>query len=342
MMLCFSSDYTTGAHPRVLEALQAINLRATTGYGMDADCRAAAECIREMCGAPQAQVHFLVGGTQANLLLIAAALRPHEAAICAETGHINVHETGAVEATGHKVLGIPAPDGKVTREGIEIVLAAHADEHMVKPALVYISNTTEVGTVYTEAEIEAIGACCRENELLLYVDGARMGSAIAAGGASLQTLARCADAFTIGGTKNGALFGEAMVLVNPALTRDFRYIMKQRGAMLAKGWLLGAQFAALFQDNLYFDMAAHANAMAQKLARGLAAKGYEFLYPPVSNQLFPVMRDDTAQRLMKRAQFQRTQPLGDGESVWRFVTSWSTQEADVDALIEILEPASAR
>ena len=226
-----------------------------------------------------------------------------------------------MEATGHKVLGIPAPDGKVTREGIEIVLAAHADEHMVKPALVYISNTTEVGTVYTEAEIEAIGACCRENELLLYVDGARMGSAIAAGGASLQTLARCADAFTIGGTKNGALFGEAMVLVNPALTRDFRYIMKQRGAMLAKGWLLGAQFAALFQDNLYFDMAAHANAMAQKLARGLAAKGYEFLYPPVSNQLFPIMRDDTAQRLMKRAQFQRTQPLGDGESVWRFVTS---------------------
>ena len=199
-------------------------------------------------------------------------------------------------------------------------------QHMVKPALVYISNTTEVGTVYTEAEIEAIGACCRENELLLYVDGARMGSAIAAGGASLQTLARCADAFTIGGTKNGALFGEAMVLVNPSLTRDFRYIMKQRGAMLAKGWLLGAQFAALFQDNLYFDMAAHANAMAQKLARGLAAKGYEFLYPPVSNQLFPIMRDDTAQRLMKRAQFQRTQPLGDGESVWRFVTSWSTQE----------------
>ena len=340
MMLCFTSDYTTGAHPRVLEALQAINLRETAGYGMDEDCRAAAAHVRDLCAAPQAQVHFLVGGTQANLVLITAALRPHEAAVCAETGHINVHETGSIEAAGHKVLGVPAPDGKLTREGIEIVLAAHADEHMVKPALVYISNTTEVGTVYTDAEIEAISACCRENALALYVDGARLGSAIAAGGASLKTLARCADAFTIGGTKNGALFGEAMVLTKPALMRDFRYIMKQRGAMLAKGWLLGAQFAALLQDGLYFDLAAHANTMANRLALGMKDRGYGFLYPPASNQIFPIMRDGAAQRLMQHVQFQRAQPLGDGESVWRFVTSWSTKEADVDALIDFLEPVN--
>ncbi|MBE5767267.1 MAG: aminotransferase class V-fold PLP-dependent enzyme [Clostridiales bacterium] len=335
-MISFASDYTTGAHPSVLEALEKINLRSTKGYGTDEDCARAEKTIQALCNAPDAQVHFLVGGTQANLTLIAAALRPHEAVICAETGHINVHETGAIEAIGHKVLGIPTNDGKITPETIEAMVARHPDEHMVKPALVYISNTTEVGTVYTAQEIEAISACCKKLGLFLYLDGARIGSAIQAGGAPLDVLARCCDAFTIGGTKNGALFGEAMVLIHPALQRDFRYIIKQNGGMLAKGWLLGAQFEALLKDGTYFSIAAHANAMAEKIAAAMLEKGYVFAYPPVSNQLFVIMSDAQAEKIAQNVIFQLGEARSKDQNAWRFVTSWSTRPEDVETLISLL------
>jgi len=279
-----------------------------------------------------------VGGTQTNLTMIASALRPYEAVICADTGHINVHETGAIESTGHKVLTVPKEDGKLTPADVLSVIRSHPDEHMVKPRMVYISQSTEVGTVYARHELEALRAVCDRQNLLLYLDGARLASGMTAEDCDLipADLHRLCDAFYIGGTKNGALFGEALVLVNDALKPDFRYMIKNRGAMLAKGWLLGMQFEGLFTGDLYFTLGRHANAMAARLRDGLIARGYELAYPSTTNQVFAVLDKDQIFELTTEAAFEFTKNWDATHDVVRFVTSWATKAEDVDAMLALL------
>lgn len=337
-MLNFRNDYSEGAHPTILEAMRQNNLTPVIGYGMDEYCAHAAAMIRERFGCPSADVHFLVGGTQTNLTMIASALRPYEAVICADTGHINVHETGAIESTGHKVLTVPKEDGKLIPADVLSVVRSHPGEHMVKPRMVYISQSTEVGTVYTRHELEALRAVCDRQNLLLYLDGARLASGMTAEDCDLipADLHRLCDAFYIGGTKNGALFGEALVLVNDALKPDFRYMIKNRGAMLAKGWLLGMQFEGLFTGDLYFTLGRHANAMAARLRDGLIAKGYELAYPSTTNQVFAVLDKDQIFELTTEAAFEFTKNWDATHDVVRFVTSWATKAEDVDAMLALL------
>lgn len=336
-MYSFRNDYSEGAHPRVLQALAETNLEQTRGYGLDPRCEAAGALIRRLCAAPDAAVHFLVGGTQTNLLVINAFLRSYEAVIAAHTGHVNVHETGAVEATGHKVCTAFAPDGKLTPALVESVLSAHGDEHMVLPRMVYISNTTEVGTVYSRAELAALRRCCEAHGLYLFLDGARLGSALTTPGSdlTLADIAAMTDAFYIGGTKNGALFGEALVLPHP--DPHFRWHMKQRGAMLAKGRLLGIQFQALLEDGLYFDIARHANEMAFRLRDGVAALGYPFPVASISNQQFPVLPNSVIRRLEDMGyEFETDRPVDGEHTCVRFVTSWATPERAVDQFLRDL------
>lgn len=337
-MLNFRNDYSEGAHPSILAALAENNLIPVAGYGVDEHCAHAAYMIRERFNCPNADVHFLVGGTQTNLVVMAGALRPFEAVICAETAHINTHETGAIEGSGHKVLSVPKADGKLTPEDVRTVVRLHRDEHMVKPRMVYVSQSTEVGTVYNRSELEALRAVCSENGLLLYLDGARLASGLTAPGCDLLPvdLPRLCDAFYIGGTKNGALFGEALVLVNEALKPDFRYLIKNKGAMLAKGWLLGMQFEGLLHGDLYFTLGRHANAMAARLTEGLLEKGYEMAYASPSNQVFVVLRKDKIFDLTTDVAFEEFARWDERSDVVRFVTSWATEEADVDALLKLL------
>ena len=338
-MLNFRNDYSEGAHPAVLEALTETNLLKTPGYGSDSFCAAAADTICRLCGAPGAQVHFVAGGTQANKLVIGALLRPYEAVIAAATGHIAGHEAGAIEHNGHKILTLPAPDGKLTAQMVAQAVSQCGEEYTPLPRLVYLSNTTEVGTVYTRRELSAIRACCRELGLLLYCDGARLGSAITAPGSDLgfADYAALCDAFTIGGTKNGLLFGEAVVLTNPSLYPNFRRAMKQQGAILAKGRLLGVQFGAILKDGLYLELARHANRMALRLREGLVRLGYPLAYDSPSNQLFPVLTAAQSAALAEDCAFETIELLADGRLCVRFVTSWTTQEAEVDALLDRLE-----
>lgn len=339
-MYRFTNDYSEGAHPRILEALSRTNLEGNFGYSTDPHCAHARELIRAACCCPQADVHFLVGGTQANTVCISAFLRPHEAVIAADSGHVCVHETGAIEASGHKCIAMPAaPGGKLTPELVRAAVAAHPDEHMVKPRLVYVSNTTETGGVYTAAELRELRGVCAELGLLLYLDGARLGSALAAGGAPLAELGALCDAFYIGGTKNGALFGEAVCIVNPALKADFRYIMKQRGGMLAKGWLLGLQFEALFADGLYTELGEHANALALRLKAGLAALGVPFSAESCSNQQFPILPNAVLERLRPNFHWEEQGSAGEGRTRIRLVTSWATREEAVSAFLLAVEQA---
>ncbi len=339
-MYRFTNDYSEGAHPSILEAMTATNLEGNFGYGCDPHCEHAAALIRQKIGRPDADVHFFVGGTQTNATCICAFLRPHEAAIAAHSGHICVHETGAVEATGHKCIAMPAaPGGKLTPELVRQAVAAHPDEHMVKPRLVYVSNTTEVGGVYTTAELEALRAVCDELGLLLYLDGARLASALACGGASFEDLGRLCDAFYIGGTKNGAIFGEAVCIMNPALKPDFRYILKQHGGMLAKGWLLGVQFEQLMQRGLYEELGEHSTRMAQQLAEGLKDLGVEFLFESPSNQIFPILPDEVLAKLEGAFHWEVNATLEGGRSCIRLVCSWATQQAAVTAFLLAVEGA---
>ncbi|HJD97671.1 low specificity L-threonine aldolase [Mailhella massiliensis] len=338
-MLRFECDYGEGAHPRVMELLVKSNLEQTPGYGEDHYCDTARILIREACQAPEADVHFLVGGTQANFVVIEAALRPWQGVLCAENGHINTHETGAVEATGHKVLALPAKEGKITAAQIREACKAHyadaSHEHITQPGMVYLSAPTEFGTLYTKAELEEISLACRELALFLFVDGARMGYGLMSeiNDLSLADYARLCDAFTIGGTKVGALFGEAVVLTSPLLKKDFRYLMKQRGAMLAKGRLLGVQFTALFEGGLYFDMAKHADTLAMRLRRTFLNKGWPLLYDSFTNQQFPVIPDEALEQLGKEFSFSFWQKMDGKRSAVRFCTSWATTEEAVDRLI---------
>ena len=337
-MISFVNDYSEGACDEILRAMIETNHTQTPGYGLDAHCEQAAELIRKACGTRKADVHFLVGGTQCNKTLIAAALRPHEAVICADTGHINVHETGAVENSGHKVIALRADDGKVRCADIEQAVKKHTDEHMVKPAMVYISNATEIGTIYHKEELKQIAEVCREFGLYLFMDGARMGAALAAkdNDVSFNDLCTYCDVFYLGGTKNGALFGEAVIIVNDKLKKDFRYMIKQRGGMLAKGWLLGVQFAALFEGNRYIETAAHANRMAQKLQDAMEASGLPFLIKTTTNQIFPVLPNLLIEELQKEYAFQVWETMDEEHTAMRFVTSWATEEKEVDRFIEYL------
>ena len=338
MSYSFRNDYSEGACPAVLRALLDTNEEQTIGYGMDPHCAAAADTIRSLCRAPEAAVHFLVGGTQVNFVTIDAFLQSYEAVIAAATGHIAVHETGAVEATGHKVCTVESPDGKLTPAMIESVLAGHnGTEHMVLPRLVYISDTTEIGTVYIKAELTALRRCCDEHGLSLYLDGARLGCALTSpeNDLSLPDLAALTDGFTIGGTKNGALFGEALVLPRPL--PHYRWHMKQRGAVLAKGRLLGVQFQALLKDGLYFDLARHANELALRLQDGMAALGVPFPVASPSNQQFPVLPNETVEKLQRLGyEFEIDHPVDGDHTCIRLVTSWATPESAVEDFLRDL------
>ena len=338
-MILFNSDYTEGAHPRILERLMETNLEQTTGYGEDAYCEAAREAIRKVCDAPEADVHFLVGGTQANFTVISSALKPYQGVLCADTGHINVHETGAVEACGHKVLALPGKDGKITAEQIRNAHDLHwsdeSHEHIAQPKMVYISHPTELGTLYTKGELEEIGRVCRECGLYLFLDGARLGYGLMAPGTdvTIADIAKICDVFYIGGTKVGALFGEAVVIMNPQLKPDFRYCIKQKGGMLAKGRLLGIQFLELFRDGLYFEIAKHAIDMAMILKEGLKEKGYSFFMDSVTNQKFIMIEDEKLEKIREKYGVTYQQRYDETHSVIRLCTSWATTEENVRSLL---------
>lgn len=338
-MYCFNNDYSEGAHPKILEVIQNASFDQHAGYSMDRHTEHAKELIKKAICREDVDIHMLVGGTQANMTVISAALRPHQAVIAVCTGHINVHETGAVEATGHKVLTQQAADGKLTPALIQKTLDGHTDEHMVQPKMVYISNTTEIGTQYTLAELEALSCCCRQNGLYLFLDGARLGAALTSpvNDLTLADIARLADVFYIGGTKNGALFGEALVIAHPDLKTDFRFMIKQKGGMLAKGFLLGIQFEELFKDGLFFKLAAHANAMAAILKEAFTDCGFPFFSDSATNQQFPILPDDLIAKLRENYQFQDQQAVDESHTAVRFVTSWATKEEAVRQFAEDLK-----
>ena len=345
-MIYFNNDYSEGCHGAVLEAVIRSNMEQTPGYGTDHYCESAAKKIRALCGNEDLAVHFLVGGTQTNLTVIAAGLRPHQGVIGAETAHVNVHETGAIEATGHKVLSLPTKDGKISASQIRNAVTAHfedeAAEHTVQPKMVYISNPTELGTIYTLSELEAISAVCKEMDLFLFVDGARLGYGLTAKGndVTMQDLARLCDVFYIGGTKVGALFGEAVVISNKALAKDFRYLIKQHGGMLAKGRLLGIQFDTLMTDDLYFNIASHANTLADKIRDTLEELGYPLLVPGTTNQIFPILPDTLLDKLAKEFSFTHQERVDATHRAIRFCTSWATKEENVDLLCRKLRELS--
>lgn len=344
-MIRFYCDYAEGAHPAILEKLAQTNFEQTEGYGTDRFCDEARARIKELCQAPEADVHFLVGGTQANLTVIAAALRPHEGVIATDTAHISGHETGAIEATGHKVLVVPNEEGKLTAGQVEALWTAHqadeSKEHTVKPGMVYISNPTELGTLYSLNELEALSAVCRSRGLLLYLDGARLGYGLAAADntLTLPDLARLCDVFYIGGTKQGAMFGEAVVILAPRLKEDFRYLIKQRGGMLAKGRLMGIQFLTLFEDGLYLRLARHADEMADLLREGLDKTGCPLLVRSRTNLIFPVLPDQAIEKLKEQYSFSHYQRMDDSHCAVRFCTSWATRREQVEAFVSDIQKA---
>lgn len=341
-MIYFNSDYLEGAHPQILELMCETNMVQTTGYGEDEYCERARDLIRKACQTPDALVQFLVGGTQANMTVISAALRPHQGVLCATTGHINAHETGAVESYGHKVLTLPSEDGKITAEQVRRYVSVHrADpsfEHMVQPGMVYISHPTETGTSYTKAELTALSETCRELGIYLFLDGARLAYGLAASDSDLDlpTIARLCDVFYIGGTKCGALMGEAVVINQEALKKDFRYIIKQKGGMFAKGRLLGIQFIGLFENGLYDEVGRHTIRLADKLRAAIREIGIPFYNENTTNQIFITLEDRKIAELSKEFSLGYTERVDETHSVMRICTSWATKEENVDALIEAL------
>ena len=337
-MIRFECDYSEGCIAKIQQALMATNLEQTSGYGMDEHCERARSIIRKLCCREDAEVQFLVGGTQANMTMVAAALRAHQGVLAAETGHVNVHESGAIEATGHKVLALPAADGKINAEQVRSALANHFSdshaEHTVQPGLVYISEPTENGTVYSAEELKAISAACHEYNAYFYIDGARLGYAMAAcPEITFPLLAEVADAFYIGGTKVGALFGEAMVIMHPALKKDFRYILKQRGGMLAKGRLLGIQFECLLEDNTYLSIAKHAVDLAQRIRQAGLEKGWALYTDSPTNQQFFRVPDAQLAVLARKYSYDVWEKFPDDHTAIRFCTSWATPPEQVDELV---------
>ena len=341
-MIRFESDYTQGAVPEIIERLAATNMEMSPGYGEDEYCESAREKIRKEINMPDADVHFLVGGTQTNLTFIASAIKPYQGVICADTGHIHVHETGSIEACGHKLLTLPHTDGKISAEQVAALNDSHyADptfEHMVQPGMVYISQPTENGTLYSRAELTALSEVCRERGLTLYMDGARLGYALACkeNDLTMADIANLCDAFYIGGTKVGALFGEALVITNESCKKDFRYMMKQKGAMLAKGRLLGLQFDTLFTDGLYYRISENAASLAEKIRDAFERKGIELFFDSPTNQQFPLLTKEQYDTLAKDFVF-CDWGMADGKYVVRFCTSWATDEKDVEKLVRAIE-----
>jgi threonine aldolase len=335
----FFDDYSEGAHPRILEALQRTNLQQEPGYVMDSFAVEATRLIREKFAVPDADVHFVASGTHANLCVLASILKPYESVIAADSGHINQHEAGAIEATGHKINVVTGQDGKVQPHEIQEMVELHNFDQMVLPRAVYISQSTELGTVYTKSELTALSEKCKQHELYLYVDGARLGSALASRQCDLdpETLARLVDVFYIGGTKNGALIGEAIVIVNPQLKDHFRFNLRQRGGLLAKGRAVSLQFHELFRDNLYFHIAEHANTLAEKLAAGIKQCGYELVVDAPTNQVFPILPNPLIERLQQDYGFHFWEKFDEERSVVRLVTSWATEEEEVAEFLQTLQ-----
>ena len=342
-MIRFECDYAEGAHERIIKRLAETNEEQTPGYGLDEHCEKARAYIKKACQADTADVHFLVGGTQTNTTIIASILRPHQGAVAAESGHIAVHETGAIEATGHKVLTLPGVNGKISAAQVKQLFDAHWSdvnhEHTVQPGLVYISHPTEYGTTYSKEELQALSQTCRECGLPLVMDGARLGYGLAAPDTNLtlKEIAEYCDVFYIGGTKVGALMGEAVVITNDTLKKDFRYFIKQHGGMLAKGRLLGIQFETLFEDGLYYDISHHAIEMAMRIKDAFAQKGFAFRYPSATNQQFPVLPNDMLTKLAEKYSYSFWEKIDDTHSAVRFCTSWATKTENVDALIKDIQ-----
>ncbi len=324
----FKNDYSEGAHPKILEAITRTNLEQTAGYGEDKYSLEACALIREQIQKPEADIHFVSGGTQANLTVIASFLKPYESIIAADTSHIFVHEAGAIEATGHKINAVPTQNGKLTTAMIQQELDFHEDEHMVKPKAVFISNSTELGSIYSKQELTELSTFCRKNDLFLYLDGARLGSALTSNrnDLTLAEVADLVDIFYIGGTKHGLLFGEAIVITRAELKSHFRFYLKQKGALLAKGRILGIQFLTLFQENLFFEIGRHANQTASELSIGLKNQNYDFLSEPMSNQIFPIFSIKLAQKLHQTYGFYDWKKLDKNNIAVRLVTSWATPQ----------------
>lgn len=337
-MIRFNNDYNHGAHPAILEALVGTNNDSYSGYGLDPWCEKAAAEIKKYLNCENAAIHFLVGGTQTNFTVITAALRPYQSVISADSGHIHVHETGAVENCGHKIQTLPAVNGKISAAQIETIAKRYADsgiqEHITQPKMVYLSFPTEYGTVYSKKELEDIHTVCEKYGLYLFIDGARLGYGLGASDVTLADLARLADVFYCGGTKCGAMFGEAVVITNPALNVDFRSYIKQNGAMLAKGWLLGLQFYTLFNGGLYFDITKKAVAYAMKIKEAFVQKGIPAYIESPTNQQFVVVTEKQMNQLAQKYIFEYEEKIDADHHCIRFCTSWSTKPEEIDALVD--------
>ncbi|WP_353145899.1 aminotransferase class V-fold PLP-dependent enzyme [Chryseobacterium sp.] len=340
MKFSFKNDYSEGGHPTILQALLRHNLDQQAGYGEDIYSLKAKEIIKRKINKDDSEIFFVSGGTQANLIVISSVLKPYQCVISASTGHILNNETGAIEATGHKVLSIETPDGKLRPTDIIPVLENHRNvPHQVMPKLIYISNSTELGTIYRSEELEELSDFCREHGLFLFMDGARLGHGLTseASDLTLEKVAALTDVFYLGGTKNGALIGEAIVLNNPALQEDFAFNIKQKGALLAKGRLLGIQFLELMKDDLYFDLAKHANQQAMKIKNTLKERGVAFLSDTYTNQIFPVLSQHLIDVLSESFEFYVWKKMDDQFSAIRLITSWNTSDDAVNHFIEIIE-----
>ena len=342
-MYSFTNDYSEGAHESILAFLSTINKEQIAGYGDDSYSEKARQLISQKTNCPENAIHFLLGGTQTNTVAIASFLRPHQGVLSAEIGHINTHESGAIEATGHKVLSLSSYDGKINASQIEDYVKSHYDDptatHAVQPGMVYLSHPTEIGTIYSKKEMEDISEVCKKYHMYLYVDGARLGCALTSreNDLSLSELSSLCDAFYIGGTKNGALFGEALVIMNPLLNKDFQYMQKQKGGRLAKGWLVGVQFLAFFQDNLFFELAENANQRAFYLYEKLKEMGVSFLADCKTNQVFPIFPLSLIEILEKDFSFHRWEKIDDTHYAIRLCTSWATPVEPIDAFLEAVK-----
>lgn len=341
-MLHFDSDYMEGAHPEIMERLAKTNMEQTPGYGSDVYCESAKEKIRKACNLPDAEIFFLMGGTQTNATVIDALLRGYEGVMSAQCGHISVHESGAIEAGGHKVLTLPHERGKLQAETVEGYLEDfYKDEtwpHMVIPGMLYVTHPTEYGALYTKAELAALHAVCKKYNIPMYIDGARLGYALAAEqtDVTLENIGECCEAFYIGGTKVGALFGEALVITKPGLVYHFLTTIKQHGGLLAKGRLLGLQFDTLFTDDLYVRIAKNAIECAQELKRGLKEKGYRFLWESPTNQQFIIMENEKIEKLKEQVSFSFWEVFDETHTVVRIATGWATRKEDIEALLQLL------
>lgn len=337
MKFSFKNDYAEGCHPKILEALAASNFEQQNGYGLDDYCKQAEQIILKKINSLGSKVFFVTGGTQANLIVISAFLRPHESVVSANTGHIFTNEAAAIEATGHKIHSIETSDGKIQPKDIQNILNAHRNiPHQVKQKLVYLSNSTELGTIYSKTELKAISEFCKENKLYLFIDGARLGQALTSetNDLTLEDIANYTDAFYLGGTKNGALVGEAIIINNPDLQEEFGYHIKQKGAMLAKGRLLGIQFLELLKDDLYFELGRKANFQAMKIKKAFQVIGCKFYTETYTNQIFPILAPNQIEVLQKDFDFYVWKIIDEEQSAVRIITSWATGDDVVEYLIE--------